>query len=76
MNSNSNFAGRSALGLQKTKRQITAPDSPVLPERTKRSVGRPSKYEPAFCERVIELATAGGCPGAHARAISASLNKR
>ena len=60
MNSNSNFAGRSALGLQKTKRQITAPDSPVLPERTKRSVGRPSKYEPAFCERVIELATTEG----------------
>jgi hypothetical protein len=39
---------------------MTVLDRPALPESIKRSAGRPSKYDPAFCERVIELATAEG----------------
>jgi transposase-like protein len=60
MSSKSEFADGSAVQALTNKTQMTAPESRTLPEPTKRPSGRPSKYEPAFCERVIELATSEG----------------
>jgi hypothetical protein len=60
MNSNSDLTRGSVLEEQTDSRQMTAPDAGALPDPIKRSVGRPSKYDPAYCQRVIELATSEG----------------
>jgi hypothetical protein len=53
------ISGRPSRKEQTSKSQVTARDSAAL-DPIKRSVGRPSKYDPAYCERVIELATSEG----------------
>jgi hypothetical protein len=56
MMSDSDYAD---ISRHRQQRQI-APDSSTPPRPIRRSAGRPSKHDPAFCERGTEPATAEG----------------
>src|SRR5512134_2193192 len=62
-------AGASASVRPRAK---SAPDPIEIPPAPKRGRGRPSTYDPAFCERVIELGEKGKSKAQIARALGCS----
>jgi hypothetical protein len=64
-------AGAHASARPRTK-QATAPVQPIELAPPKTGRGRPSTYDPAFCERVIELGEEGKSKAQIARALRVS----
>jgi hypothetical protein len=62
-------AGAPASARPRTKKQAA---KPIAPEAPKRGRGRPTTYDPAYCERVIELGEQGKSKAQIARALGCS----
>jgi hypothetical protein len=65
-------AGASASARPRAKKSAKTAEPIELPEAAKRGRGRPTTYDPSYCERVIELGEKGKSKAQIASALRVS----